>query len=192
MSKKMRASIEESAVAAGLAHRVQMWQAWSTDEEGDERFSLHDTLDEAELESVDRPPSPISQIQVAPEVALMWCGDKSVSPFQSLAALTSLAFGDSDVDGIWWHDLFLPWDYSAPRGGIFQGKIPGVSQAVIPAHDSMEDEEVFDVIRRGRIKVASSRLSCAGLREGLQNLQNNAMPSARVPPTGGTAHARIF
>ena len=155
MGKPLRNKIITDALNSDMAKHVQEWQAWGGDEEGNERFSIHETREQAEYETDEdcKAPTPISSIKVSSDVARAWCGQETLHTFQSLAALSFLAFKDTKLDGIWWHDTFDPWSLSAPRGGVFQDRIPSLQQKIIPGTHGMEDEDCFEEVRRGRASI---------------------------------------
>jgi hypothetical protein len=113
-----------------LIESRELWRAWSVDEEGDWRYSLHSSEDEARFESCDEAP----QGQQPVEPLRTWVGTAALAQrvgWRSLAqrdaidflALALIEDTQPDIDGLWWREDYDPDVLSAPRGGILPSRL---------------------------------------------------------------------
>lgn len=125
----------------GLVEDVEAHQGWEFDEDMEEwRYSIYPSFEAAmnELDMFDHYEGDASQLP-SPE------GHDAIELVSILRGTTKLGeivgreFNDdeaaddylimayalqhTDVDGVWWDEDFNPDSYSAPRGGIFPGKL---------------------------------------------------------------------
>lgn len=120
------------AFVSGLVRQMRQWKAWHSDEEGNLLFSWHNTRDEAETESGipdDMPPTCHTVLIAAPELAYAFAGQETLSPALTLDAVVCItAEPDSSLDGLYWDETLDVSALSAPRGGIFQSRLPRLIQ----------------------------------------------------------------
>lgn len=156
MPKGFVCKLVDAAVEKGLATRVQRWRAWETDEDGEERFSLHATLNEAilETEGDGRKPTPVASVEAGVALSRYWCGGERMTDFHSIDAIFACAMEKTGLDGIWWNDNYDPHSLSSPRGGIFQHKIADLQQQIISK--SRHDDGAINKLREVKEKVILS------------------------------------
>jgi len=109
----------------GLVFRGTAYQtAWET-EDGGEYVLLHATRAEAERQR--DVVEPIETWFPTEQLKRLWAEDFSSE--LSLGLVENVAFSQTIAlwgafDGIWWEDVLIEEDYSAPRGVIFPSKVP--------------------------------------------------------------------
>ena len=103
------------------------WRAWKTDEEGNEEYSEFDSEKEAKNEVDDPGEIELTKgYDFGPKGIKYWKESFSSKPRNSLATdLAPVFYAESQgYDGVWWEEILDPQRFSAPRGVIFQKKIP--------------------------------------------------------------------
>jgi hypothetical protein len=127
-----RDEILAAGFAGDLITEATFWKSFHTDEEGEEGHFLHATKEEADAEDGVRDPERAQVFLSTETLSCFWCGSpKKISPFFTLSALVAfLVKDDPAIHGVWWNDFFDPCSLSAPRGGIFQDRIPLLTQEI--------------------------------------------------------------
>lgn len=118
--------------AHGLVVQKTLWRAWQYDCECDEwRYSLWDSKESALAEVDDETEGPQG---IAVESTTVLCGTPKLAEkvmqrdLETRDAFAFLAMvwaeeTQPELDGIWWSELFDPQSLSAPRGGLFPGRL---------------------------------------------------------------------
>jgi hypothetical protein len=124
-----REVIAEWGREQGLVESITAYRSTHHDEEGEEYFVLHETKEDAEVESdwdgeEDSAASPVAEDMTLKPTALL---EEKLGMRSHLNCFDHLlvVYGDemTGYDGVWWED-----DYghlSAPRGVIFPGRVEG-------------------------------------------------------------------
>lgn len=127
LKKAERKLIEAWALQQGFVQAGTLFQAWSTDEEGEPIFGLYLTREEAvdELGEDAYEASDIKEVPaVLPTEALSaYCQQKV--DFLDVEDMIQLCYADKvlGLDGVFWNDRLDPYAYSAPRAGILPHKL---------------------------------------------------------------------
>ena len=133
-----QAKIQNWAVSNGYVKETTLYKSITWDEFGEEFFSLYESYDEAFAEAdeeVDRvrPVDGLLPTQKLKDISLVRIELLQVRDF-----ITSLyAEQVLDYDGIYWDELLDVGIYSAPRGVIFNSKLPSFTVTCI-APDSKQ------------------------------------------------------
>ena len=129
---QQRAALEQAAADEGLLKHARRWRfVWWDSEDEVERCSLHNTRAdatyEAEDEYLDGRVEPVEIFVGTTKLDALWSNyftspldDTLASDFAVLLLLER--FGS--YDGAWWNEILDPAGLSAPRGAIFQTRLP--------------------------------------------------------------------
>ena len=130
LSKKTRKEWLAAAASAELIYPTIQYKVSSTDEEGEEVYSLYGSEKTALAECNDHErPTKINGWVASKKLAAFWNGKRKIEPiFVETAALVFWAFKTCKLDGIWWNDIFDPEQLSAPRIGIHPKRIKSVNR----------------------------------------------------------------
>ena len=118
--------IDRILASSGLVKRTSLWKATSTDEDGGETYILFASKREAENED-DAEITKVSGWKPTPILKEMWHRyfDSALHPIMvPEIAMIFILEKSKKYDGIWWDEELAPYRYSAPRGGIFQNRLP--------------------------------------------------------------------
>ena len=130
LNRKTRKDWMTASETAGLVIPTVQYKVISTDEEGEELYSIYASkaAAAAECNEGDKPLK-IKGWKASEKLAHFWNGKKRIDPiFVETAALVYLAFKNHPIDGIWWNDVYDPVSLSAPRIGIHPSKIKNINR----------------------------------------------------------------
>ena len=133
---KVWKAFQRWGVTKGLLQKQTWWKVPSTDESGNERFSLYQDRDEAKAEEEEEDCGAIQKTKVlvaCPELQAFWnqrSPHKKLSPWMGIDMLTAFLGASAyeneiqtPPDGIWWEETYNPTELSAPRGGLFPRRL---------------------------------------------------------------------
>lgn len=127
LKKAERKLIEAWALQQGFVQAGTLFQAWSTDEEGEPIFGLYLTREEA-VDELGEDADEASDIKEVPavlptEALSAYCQQKV--DFLGVEDMIQLCYADKvlGLDGVFWNDRLDPYAYSAPRAGILPHKL---------------------------------------------------------------------
>lgn len=132
-SKKNRKEALKWTISKGLLKPAKIYRLWTTDEEGEERYSTFDSKtaaleeagveDEADLESEGFHKIDSVKGAVLTELSRGYW-KRGCAPQGDCSEWAVVWWAEAHgYDGIWWEEDLDPAAFSAPRGGIFQSKI---------------------------------------------------------------------
>jgi hypothetical protein len=103
--------------------KATKYRAFSTDEEGEEIYSEHDTEALAQAESDDV--RPVKGYSFGSNGIAYWKSHFTSEVSNALAqSFASIFYAEAhDYDGVWWNEILDVSSLSAPRGVIFQSKL---------------------------------------------------------------------
>ena len=147
-----RETLLESAVDAGLLKPATLYRVWTADEDG-LRYMVFSAKNQAQREYDDvaefDEEARLEEVRgyVATPKLRRWYARIFTGTLDPLLAvdmaLLYVLETSSDVDGAWWNEELDPAALSAPRGVIFQTKLP--EWGVYPiAWDEAPDANIFD------------------------------------------------
>jgi len=112
-------------VRAGFADRGIAWQrSYWDDEMGSEMTQVFSSEQEAELES-DGEDSVVEVTVLVPTSKLLRLhAQVPLALTADFAIMATLEEEEPGVDGVWWREVLDPSIHSAPRGAIFQSRLP--------------------------------------------------------------------
>jgi hypothetical protein len=127
---QQRAVLEQAAADEGLLKHARRWRfVWWDDEDEATRYSLHASRVEAsrEAEFMDGRVEPVEMFVGTTRLGEVWrsyftsrLDDTMASDFATLLLLERSGL----YDGAWWNEILDPFGLSAPRGVIFQTRLP--------------------------------------------------------------------
>ena len=154
---ELRQIIQDWGIARGYAENRTLWQAWSSDEDGEWRYMLFASEDEARVEVVEDDEGPdggdaVVPVEVLTGTALL-CARLGRARMEGQDAFDFVAMvwaedGHPALDGVWWGEVFDPDALSAPRGGIFPGKVGSWTSAESATYPGMDDEDSEGIIEK--------------------------------------------
>jgi len=128
---RAKQSLLDAAAAEGLLQKAQRWEyRWFDDEMDEELYSTFDSEDEAVAEMDDGAGGSVHAVVVnvpTRKLQTEWRKTFAARLDDSLAedfALLLLLERSGNYDGAWWNETLDPQNLSAPRGVIFQTKLP--------------------------------------------------------------------
>lgn len=132
MTRKHRKAIAEWGICNGFVRAVTLYRhRWFDDELDEERFSDYLTREEAQTEAgfteESEDSSPIRGVPglVATEKLCRRIGEEKIALGLDFDLLTAVFAEDElKIDGVWWQDKLDVYAYSAPRGVIFDLRLP--------------------------------------------------------------------
>lgn len=131
---RLRRLIEAWGVLNGFSGPEIRWKVWSTDEDGEWRYILCGTEQDALWEAEDgeneqgpRGGPVVEAVQVLTGTHRL-CQRVGLVRMDDLDAFDFLAMVWAEdtqplIDGIWWRERYAPESLSAPRGGIFPTRL---------------------------------------------------------------------
>lgn len=125
---KLWADIREWGIGLQLCEPVLRWRAWSTDEEGELRYSLHATKEEADLEADEEcqeteDNSPVEILVPTEQLAKLMGHTMPDEAAADQVAMMWIEAHYPEIDGVWWREEYAPESLSAPRGAIFRHRM---------------------------------------------------------------------
>jgi hypothetical protein len=152
LSAEERAGILAWGRESGYLADTQSWKVTYFDEDIEERaFFMFASKDEAVREAAEllrpRISGPVNETKSTPKLLQETFQDERRELLEGSAfdlVLTLYVQRNIDVDGIWWSERLDPYNHSAPRGVLFDERIPQFEVTPRDFRFLAEDEE-FDV-----------------------------------------------
>ncbi len=126
------------AVRAGFAERGTAWQHSYWDDELDSEVSVLFASEEDAARESDEGDGTVEQVEVLLPTSRLrrLHRDLSLALVSDFAVMALLEEGEPRVDGVWWREALDPAIYSAPRGAIFQSRLPRWAAETVPWEDA--------------------------------------------------------
>jgi hypothetical protein len=140
------------AVSRGLLEPTIVWRVTSFDDELDSETWADYASEEmarAEIDEDGDGPEPIKSFIAAPALAKRWKIDftSAIDPVGQgtieIGILYALEDTQVELDGAWWRERLDPSVYSAPRGVIFQSRLPRWVATEIPWAEAPDADEEY-------------------------------------------------
>lgn len=152
--RALHSQIQDWGIQQGLCNLETQWKSWSTDEEGDWRYTLHksehEAQEEAESNYADEGPNgPAHEPAevLAASAKLLSLTHQTSMDGEDCFNLLCAVWADQTqpkIDGVWWTEVFDPGNLSAPRGGIFPSRLNGWSSREVSMNQIAEIEAADD------------------------------------------------
>lgn len=155
---ELKDAVVKWGIDEGLVEHKSLWQAWICDCENDSwgtmTFETQEAaLDQLECDEIEETEGPDGGVGVVEAdvlvgtdklAAITLQGSLSTKESFDLLAAVWAERNIGEAMGVWWDEELDVYAYSAPKGGIFPGKVNEWSAMEISWNDAPEDEEEFE------------------------------------------------